>query len=1082
MDLRGGIIFASAALAVLATTACTSKAPQKPAQSLTLEEGFKNPPAITKPAVYWYWLNDNISKDGALKDLEAMNEVGIGTVFIGNIGNQAGEFGKVPFNSQEWWDVMRASLKKAGELGIDIGIFNSPGWSQSGGPWITPERSMRYLAYSEIKVKGGAKIEEKLPVAGENFEDVRVIAFKAPKDDGVLFSALKPAVTSAPAIENIALLADGAEDKSVFFDGSLKTAEIYFAAQQEFSARGLTFILSSYTKADAELFAKINGEWKSVKSFKINRTHHRKLVNIVGFKPYAPLAFALPAVNAKEFKLKLTNIEEAAIAEVRLSSAAPLEYYAEKQLAKMHPNPAPDWYSYMWPAQAALDVKEDAVPSAEVLDISKYMSKDGTLVWNAPKGEWIIQRLGMLSSGVTNNPASGSARGLETDKMSKAHIAYHFDSYMGEVLKRVPAEDRKTFKYVVQDSYETGSQNWTDGFGEEFKARYGYDPLKFAPVLSGRIVDSPEISDRFLWDLRRLIADKVAYDYVAGLREASHKNGLKTWLECYGHWGFPAEFLQYGGQSDFVAGEFWNEGLGTVENRAASSCVHTYGKGLVWSESFTAGGKDYQRSPAMLKRRGDLAFTEGVNKTLLHVYMHQPYEDKTPGVNAWFSTEFNRKNTWFFMMKPFVKYMQRCMFMLQQGVNVADIAYFIGEDTPKMTGVAEPALPYGRNFDYINAEVICGKLEVKDGEFVLPHGTSYKLLVLPPQETMRIEVLKKIKKLAEDGGTVLGPKPLRSPSLQDYPQCDAEVKKLADELWGNVDGANVKFRKVGKGIIASNLSAEEALKLAGCPNPDFASDNKKLAYVHRTDGETQIYFVSNQDGKDAKAETSFRVQGLAPELWDPLSGDIRPLPAFSQTNGMTTVPLEFARYGSAFIVFRKTGMPTAAGFAGNFPPLKTLAEISADWKVDFANKTFGPKETLVFNKLEDWSKSANAEVKYYSGEASYKNSFTLKGAAKFKKIAISLGDVQALAEVKINGQYAGGVWTHPYVLDITPFVKEGVNTIEVNVVNTWVNRLVGDALLPPQKRYTWLLVNPFKPETKLMPSGLLGPVKVEGLE
>jgi hypothetical protein len=261
--------------------------------------------------------------------------------------------------------------------------------------------------------------------------------------------------------------------------------------------------------------------------------------------------------------------------------------------------------------------------------------------------------------------------------MSKEHIAFHFDAFLGEIIRRVPAADRKSFKVAVMDSYETGGQNFTDKMIPEFIQRYGYDPVPFLPAYYGYVIGSPELSDRFLWDVRRMIADKVAYDYVGGLREVGKPHGLTTWLENYGHWGFPAEFLQYGGQSDEIGGEFWHQGLGAIENRAAASCAHIYGKKRVWAESFT-GGEKFHSHPGKLKKRGDWAFTEGVNSSLLHVYIQQYDNDSYPGVDAWFGVEFNRKNTWFPHFDLFSQYLRRCNYLLQQGQPIADVAYFIG--------------------------------------------------------------------------------------------------------------------------------------------------------------------------------------------------------------------------------------------------------------------------------------------------------------------------------------------------------------------------------------------------------------------
>ncbi|RZM12742.1 MAG: glycoside hydrolase family 2, partial [Pedobacter sp.] len=516
--------------------------------------------------------------------------------------------------------------------------------------------------------------------------------------------------------------------------------------------------------------------------FVVNRTN--AALN-VGFKPYGPIAVSFPATSGKSFRMVFSKSNGFGLAEVLLSETPVVENYIEKTLAKMFQTPLPYWHEYQWADQAVVDNNSLVIDPATVVDLTKFMSATGQLNWDIPAGDWTVMRTGMLPTGVQNGPASPEGTGLEIDKMSKEHVASHFDAFLGELLRRIPAADRKTWKVVVEDSYETGGQNWTDGMIEKFKTNYGYDPLPYLPVIQGEVVGDQNKSDRFLWDLRRFIADRVAYDYVGGLRDVSHKNGLTTWLENYGHWGFPGEFLQYGGQSDEIGGEFWSEGeLGNIENRAASSAAHIYGKVKVSAESFTAGDKPYQRYPYIMKQRGDRFFTEGINNTLLHLFIQQPSDDKIPGINANFGNEFNRHNTWFSYMDLFIGYLKRSNFMLQQGKYVADVAYFIGEDAPKMTGITDPELPAGYSFDYINAEVIHNRVKVKDGRMVLPDGMSYKLLVLPKLKTIRPELLAKIKELVAQGANILGPAPERSPSLTGFPEADAKVKTMAAEIWG----------------------------------------------------------------------------------------------------------------------------------------------------------------------------------------------------------------------------------------------------------------------------------------------------------
>ena len=755
-----------------------------------LEAGFMNPAEKVQTSVYWYWISGNISEEGVKKDLYSMKEAGINRAFIGNIGLEGihTPYKTVPFYSEEWWKILHAALKTATELGIEIGIFNSPGWSQSGGPWVKPEQAMRYLASVKAEVSGGKQVEVVLAKPDKDFQDVRVIAFPSVGKKATRLSAANAKVTSAMSLQNLNSLIDGDKETAVLFtEKSEKPVAIDFRTDQPFTLRSLQiFPARQPIQTNARLLVKENGGYRMLSEFKIDRFN----ANLnVGFDPYAPVVISVPETTASEFRLELANTASGmGLGEVEFLSLPAVERYPEKTLAKMFQTPLPYWHEYQWPVQPEVGDPSLVIDPGKVLDISAFLQGD-RLIWKAPAGEWTILRTGMLPTGVTNSPADPEATGLEIDKMSRKHVEAHFEAFMGEIYRRIPAEDRACWKVVVQDSYETGGQNFTDDFLSEFQARYGYDPLPFLPAYEGYVVGSEDRSDRFLWDLRRLIADKVAYDYVGGLREVCHKYGLTTWLDNYGLWGFRGEFLQYGGQSDEIGGEFWSFGdLGNIENRAASSCGHIYGKQKISAESFTSGGTPFSCYPAMMKQRGDRFFTEGINNTLLHVYISQPSEEREPGMNAWFSSEFNRLNTWYPQMDLFTSYLKRVNYMLQQGLNIADVAYFIGEDAPKMTGIVDPELPKGYQFDYINAEVIERDLFVKDGLLTLPHGTQYRILVLPKLETMRPELLAKIKKLIEDGAVVLGPAPKRSPSGESFPTADRQVKKLADELWSGLDG------------------------------------------------------------------------------------------------------------------------------------------------------------------------------------------------------------------------------------------------------------------------------------------------------
>ena len=1012
----------------------------------SIEQGFRSIPDSVQTGVYWYWISDNISKEGVERDLEAMKVAGINRAFIGNIGIDGIPYGDHKLLSSEWWEVLHAALKKATELNIEIGIFNSPGWSQSGGPWVKSSQAMRYLASSDTIVAGPGCMQLTLPSVGKDEQDVCVIAYPALD---------KPVAEKSWAINK----KSGQSSSSVLvFD-------------KEATVRTLIYRVNTPFKTTAKLWVKKGGKEELLRQFVIDRSN--PALN-VGFVPYAPVVISLPETSASQFRLEMSEEGEAA-GNVTLTSSPMMERYPEKSLAKMFQTPLPMWDDYLWEKQPAVSDASLMVSPDAIKNVTEF-SKNGVLDWEVPEGKWVIRRMAMLPTGVTNSPASPEATGPEIDKMSKKHVAFHFDAFIGDILKRIPEVDRKTFKVVVQDSYETGGQNWTDDMISVFKERYGYDPVPYLPVLEGTVVGNPDISDRFLWDLRRLIADRVSYDYVGGLRDVCHQHGLTTWLENYGHWGFPGEFLQYGGQSDEIAGEFWSEGsLGDIENRAASSCGHIYGKRRVWAESFTSGGPAFGRYPYQMKQRGDRFFTEGINSSLLHVYIHQPFEDREPGLDAWFGNEFNRKNTWFSQMDVFTGYLKRCNFMLQRGDYVADVAYFIGEDAPKMTGICTPELPAGYSFDYINGEVLLQRASVEDGRIVLPSGMKYRLLVLPQLETMRPEILQKIKDLLQAGACVIGPAPKYSPSLSDYPAADRKVQALASELWGD---QTESVRTIGKGRLFMPATSLQPVLEALNVKPDMrVNSGTPVLFIHRATDEGDIYFISNQSENPVDINPSFRVAGKLPELWNPLTAEIRLLPEFTCADGVTTVPVRLEGFESSFIIFRKKGTPVKTT-ARNYPVKEVLATVTSPWQVDFEKGKRGPEEAVTFPALQDWTESTDPSIRYFSGKAIYTNRITLDELPQ-KALYLDLGKVMVMAKVKINGQYVGGVWTTPYRLPVGDFLRKGENLIEVEVVNNWRNRLIGDASLPEKERGTWTNVNPWNADSPLQSSGLIGPVEIQ---
>lgn len=1047
------------------------------------EAGFVTPPSSVQTGTYWYWIEGNISKEGVEKDLEAMKAAGINRAFVANIGGAGtgdpNSQYKVEFMSDEWWNITRAALKKATELGIDIGMFNSPGWSQSGGPWIKAGQTMRYLNSSRTVMKGPGQVTVKLPQPADEFQDVKVVAFPNPTPAGTVLTTANASITAVPSMGDLTALTDGDNSTDVRFATNGEYI-IEINPQDWFTARSIVVRPAPASiNTDVELQAMdADGRYQTVSRFNINRTRDWKKV---GFDPYADVAMSFDPVKSDSYRVVFRSVGAGAgIAELALSSVPRVERYKEKSLAKLFQSEVPAWDEYLWREQPQADDRSMAVQPGQVIDLSDKMTADGTLTWDVPEGEWTVLRTGMTPTGVVNEPACPDATGYEVDKLSRKHAEEHFDAYIGEILRRIPADERKSFKLLVQDSYEVGGQNFTDDMIPVFKERYGYDPVPYLPVLSGVVVGSQHDSDAFLWDLRRLVADKISYDYVGGSREVAHKHGLTTWLENYGHWGFPGEFLQYGGQADEVGGEFWADPpLGDIENRLATSCAHIYGKKLTSSETSTSAGPSFVRTPSSLKQRMDRFFTYGVNNTVLHLYISQPSEDRLPGSNAWFGTEFNRNNTWFKHMDLYTQYIKRCNYMMRQGWYQADVAYFIGEDAPRMVGIMEPWIPAGYQFEHMNAEVIMRDMTVKDGMLTLPHGVQFKVLVLPRRlKTMRPELLEKIERLILDGAIVMGPAPERSPSLQNQPEADRRVKEMTARIWGDVDGVNVKQRRYGKGMICDGLDFETLFAQLGYVPDCKVPDGMNVYQGHQKDGDTDIYILSNQDNRTLTMDVAFRVTGKQPELWDPVTGVIRKLPAFRQEEKTTVVPMKLEKNECVFVVFREKGEPSATTLEANYPaPLRTQ-EATGEWDVTFesAFKTPSPVRMATLDNLSD---NTNDSIRYFSGTATYTTSVDLDRAGRGEHMFMAFDNVGTMAKVYINGKYAGGVWTAPYRLDVTDFVKNGRNDVKVEVVNTWVNRIVGDMNLPESERETYLFVNHLNAKTPLPPSGIIGKVKFE---
>lgn len=1162
-----------------------------------LSAKFAHPPASARPWVYWFWNNGNVTKAGITADLEAMQRAGIGGVIIMDVVERfAPPPGTADFMNEEWQELFRFAVSEAHRLGLEINMTNGPGWCGSSGPWITPEFSMQMLVSTNLAVEGPSHFSSELP---------------------------RPNTKSGLGHD--------------VFNSTVQYEDYY--------------------------------------------------------RDVAVLAYP--------------------------------------------------------------DTTGGAAPDA-VTNLTTRLDASGKLNWEVPSGKWIIQRIGHTTTGSSTRPPVKGGNGLECDKLSREAMELHFTNMIGKLIGEVGRSAGPTLSATHIDSWEVGSQNWTPKFREEFQKRRGYDPTPFLPdIIDGKNhIGEESTAARFRWDFQQTISELLATNYVAALAQLAHRHGLRLSIEGY-HLPFGDE-ATYTAQADEPMSEFWATGGNENEAmaRQMASVAHVMGDRIVGAEAFTSGDNEqWKFHPATVKSLGDYEFSQGINRFVIHRYAHQPYLDRYPGatMGPW-GLHYERTQTWWEMSGAWHEYLARCQFMLRQGLFVADLCYLRPQLPDQTSFDPAPTVPAGYRYDECSAEPLTTRMSVKDGRLILPDGMSYRLLVLPEKSTLMTPALvRKIKQLVADGATVLGPRPKASPSLTDFPRCDAEVANMAAEVWGNSDGKTVTEHAFGKGKVVWGQPLTMLLARMFTP-PDFTSP-VRLNWIHRSAGNTEIYFVANQNAASVEARCHFRVKGSRPELWNPETGEISPLATYEETSDGISIPLRLEASESVFVVFHpqkkpfdsivkftRNGEPVVPltrqpaikiqkatyGLPGDaartrdvrakmqalvdrgelefpvgkmaegddpaFGTVKTLAleytldghplavkaqdpdtvnlnadlifttadgvpgfsaeyfsnatlsgtpsmvrtdsalnftwrraspaagippenwsarwtgvltplksgeytfclyaddgcrlsindeslidhweldggkeahtgkiklvagtdyrfrveyfqaggddeihlswvvpvasrdaeirrdargrlnlvasqpgryemttesggkhqveiasvpaprQITGAWTVNFPPKWGAPGQ-ITLDSLMSLSESASTGVKYFSGTATYTKTFDWKPEAQTgeqkTETWLDLGDVQVMAQVKLNGRGLGTFWEPPFRVNATEALKAGHNTLEIRVANLWPNRMIGDASLPPDQRFTWSSYEPFTKDSPLPKSGLIGPVMLRSRE
>jgi hypothetical protein len=746
---------------------------------------------------------------------------------------------------------------------------------------------------------------------------------------------------------------------------------------------------------------------------------------------------------------------------------------------------------------------DQPVPLTEVIDLTAKV-KDGYLNWEVPKGNWKIIRTGHRMTGSRLMIAQPEADGLSVDYYDRKGLDIQFD-ILGRMLIDEAAKVGAKPKYFCDDSFEDGFPNWTGRIMEQFEKYRGYDATPYLPVLSGYMIGSAEISDRFLNDYRKTLADCMADEHYKHFAERCHKEGILVQNESAG----PSrsgtvciDGLKNLGRSDFPMGEFWlgpnhedestltddksygvsrlDKGQNKVTKMAASA-AHIYGRETVSAEAFTTM-RHWLDYPGSLKQALDRAFCEGVNRIAIHTSTASRPSDGKPGYEYGAGTHFNPNVTWWEMSGAFFSYVGRSQYLLRAGKFVADVLFYNGDIAPNLGEQKhiEPLLGKGYDYDTCNEEVLLTRVSVKNGRLVLPDGMTYRVLVLPNLNLMPLPVLIKIESLVKGGATVIGPRPQKDSGLKNYPQCDTDIDAIGQKLWGNIDGNKEMLNRYGAGRVFFGETIRNVLLKDGI-QPDFehtGSPNDLIDFIHRTTPDGEVYFISNRHGRSLKSDCTFRIRNNAPEIWDPVSGKIITKVNYHYVDGRVMIPMKFEAFQSYFIIFPKASSPTLATNIRNYPELRTLQELSSTWQVAFETKWGGPS-LAEFATLQDWSEHADKRIKYYSGKAVYTQSFNFNKPANGKHpLYLDLGVVKNIASVNVNGKSLGILWTAPWRVDISSAVKNGINKLRIEVINLWPNRLIGDAALPREQKLTNTNI-PYKPTDKLLPSGLLGPVLIQ---
>lgn len=1119
-------------VAVILLVTCTGCQTRSEISGEDLEEGFLNPPESAKPRVWWHWMNGNITQDGIRKDLEWMNRVGIGGFqnFDASLMTPQVVDERLVYMTEAWKEAFSFTTRLADSLGLEMAIAGSPGWSESGGPWVPASEGMKKYVWSELMIEGGNPYSGILPhpptssgafqnlhhgsgfslLGGsvdipEYYADAAVIAYKIPDAD-LSLTELDPKITSSGGRFTLEMLSDGDLVTTSLLPPvpAGENAWIGF----EFSQPQTIHSISMVGGGDPGMFGfGRSQEIRTLEKSNDGRVYEQVTEIPAGGIDQSTLTF--PPVTAKYFRVSITSPPPQEVPEMLSDLFGGLARMSQEptgiEIAEIVLHTVPRIHRFEEKAGFATVTEvetiltpeipsEQSIKKEDIIDLTDQMGEDGSLEWTPPEGKWNVIRMGYSLTGHQNSPASPEATGLEVDKLNPVYVRKYFSNYLDQYMDATGGlMGNNGLQFVITDSWEAGTANWTDRMIEEFNTRNSYDIHAWLPVLTGRIVESSAASEKFLWDFRNTLEKMVAEYHYDELTSILEERGMGRYTESHEN---QRAFIGDGMEvkrsahipmsATWTPGGFGRAGSSEVEIRheadirESASVAHIYGQNLVAAESLTAIGNTWAFAPERLKSTADVMLSSGLNRFVIHTSVHQPVDDKIPGLGLGpFGQWFTRHETWAEQAKPWVDYLARSSYMLQQGQFVADILYIYGQGSniTSLFGSALPPVPEGYNFDFLNAGAIMNVLSVEDGQITTGTGMKYKLLALDESTRyMTLPVLKKIEELVQAGAIVAGPKPVNTPSLKDD---ETEFRAMVDRLWGDAD----EVQTIGKGKIYPGYSMEDVVKDLQL-SPDFEYSGKtpdsRMRFVHRSLGDMDIYWVNTAAKEQSTQKVSFRVAGKEPEIWNPVTGEISPA-SYAFTDGRTEVTLNLDPEDALFIVFRnKTNK-------GSFSIPETeeteIASVTGAWEVHFQAERGAPAQAT-FEQLTPWNEHENQEIKYFSGTAAYTTSLDVPAdwMAGGVELWLDLGEVKNLAEVLVNGESQGIAWKEPFRVKLNGALKEGLNELTIKVTNLWVNRLIGDQQPGVTDPVTYTTQAFYRAESPLLESGLLGPVRILGVE